>query len=110
MDWRIKETPWSNPSVPLILPSGLHKLNEHGEEIQMTVPDSDSGIVLRGQGKAQVNIWCWPVGSGEVYGYRMDKSMPAEVRAGPGAAQAAGAASRVASATDRQGSREARGA
>jgi hypothetical protein len=29
-----------------------------------------------------VNIWCWPVGSGEVHGYRTDRAMPAEVRAG----------------------------
>lgn len=48
----------------------------------MAVPDSDSGILLRGTGKSQVNIWCWPIGSGEVYGYRMDRSMPPEVRAG----------------------------
>ena len=33
-------------------------------------------------GKSQVNIWCWPIGSGEVYGYRMDAKMPPEVRAG----------------------------
>ena len=46
----------------------------------MVVPDSDSGIYLRGSSKAQINIWCWPIGSGELYGYRMDKSMPAEVR------------------------------
>ena len=80
VDWRIKETPWENPRVPIILPSGLHKLNEHGEEITITVPDSDSGIMLRGQGKSQVNIWCWPTGSGEVYGYRMDERMPPAVR------------------------------
>ena len=82
VDWRIKETPFLNRNVPIIKPDGTHKRNEKGEEIRTTVPDSDSGIFLRGQGKAQVNIWCWPVGSGEVYGYRMDKSMPAEVRAG----------------------------
>ncbi len=29
-----------------------------------------------------MNIWCWPIGSGEVYGYRMDEKMPASVRAG----------------------------
>lgn len=80
VDWRIKEVPWNNPNVPLILPSGLHKLNEKGEEIKMVVPDSDSGIILRGVGKCQANIWGWPIGSGEVYGYRMDKNMPAEVR------------------------------
>jgi hypothetical protein len=28
-----------------------------------------------------VNIWCWPIGSGEIYGYRTDMSLPAEVRA-----------------------------
>ena len=37
---------------------------------------------MRGQGKSQINILCWPIGSGEVYGYRMDKNMPATVRAG----------------------------
>ena len=42
----------------------------------------DSGIYLRGNDKSQVNIWCWPVGSGEVYGYRTDASQPAQVRAG----------------------------
>jgi hypothetical protein len=48
----------------------------------MKVPDSDSGIYLRGNSKSQVNIWCWPVGSGEVYGYRMDRNMPAKIRSG----------------------------
>lgn len=82
IDWRIKETPWNNPRVPLVLPSGLHKLNENGEPITMVVPDSDSGILLRGVGKCQANIWCWPIGSGEVYGYRMDENMPPDVRRG----------------------------
>lgn len=82
VDWRIKETPWKNPAVPLILPSGLHKLDEKGNEITMVVPDSDSGILLRGVGKCQANIWGWPIGSGEVYGYRTDKSMSPEVRRG----------------------------
>ena len=82
VEWRLKDTPYINPAVPLILPSGLHKKNAQGEEIRMAVPDADSGILLRGQGKSQVNIWNWPTGSGEVYGYRMDKAMPPAVRAG----------------------------
>jgi hypothetical protein len=82
IDWRIKETPWVNPRVPIVLPDGSHKKNENGEEIRIQVPDSDSGIFIRGQSKSQINIWCWPVGSGEVYGYRMDKNMPPAVRAG----------------------------
>ena len=82
VDWRIKETPYINPRVTIIKPDGTHKKGADGKEIRISVPDSDSGIFLRGQGKSQVNIWCWPIGSGEVYGYRMDRNMPPEVRAG----------------------------
>ena len=82
VDWRIKSTPYINPGVPIILPSGLHKKDADGKEIRTSVPDSDSGIYLRGHSKAQVNIWGWPIGSGEVYGYRMDDKMPPAVRAG----------------------------
>ena len=82
VEWRIKETPYINPNVPLIKPDGTHKKGVDGRDIRMAVPDSDSGILLRGTGRAQVNIWCWPIGSGEVYGIRMDEKMPAAVRAG----------------------------
>ena len=82
VDWRIKETPYINPRVPIIRGDGTHKKDAEGNEIRIDLPDSDSGILLRGQPKSQVNIWCWPIGSGEVYGYRMDKNMPPEVRAG----------------------------
>ena len=82
IEWRIKETPYVNPNVPIIRHDGTHKKGPDGREITIAVPDSDSGILLRGQGKSQVNIWCWPTGSGEVYGYRMDEKMPTAVRAG----------------------------
>ena len=82
IDWRIKSTPYINPAVPIIRFDGTHKKDASGREIRISVPDSDSGIYLRGSSKSQVNIWCWPIGSGEVYGYRTDSSMPAAVRAG----------------------------
>jgi len=82
VDWRIKETPFTNPNVHIVKPDGTSKLGLDGKPVLMAVPDSDSGIYLRGTDKAQVNIWCWPVGSGEVYGYRTDEKMPAAVRAG----------------------------
>jgi hypothetical protein len=81
LDWRIKETPYINPNVPYILPDGSHARDVHGKEIRLPLPDSDSGVILRGDVKYQVNIWCWPIGSGEMYGVRTDGSMPAEVRA-----------------------------
>ena len=82
LDWRIKATPFVNPNVYILKPDGGHKKDADGKDIKLAVPDSDSGIFLRGTSKAQVNIWAWPAGSGEVYGYRTDAAMPAEVRAG----------------------------
>jgi hypothetical protein len=82
VEWRIKSTPYVNPNVPIIRFDGTHKRDASGRDIRLAVPDSDSGIYLRGTSKAQVNIWCWPIGSGEVYGYRTDAQMPASVRAG----------------------------
>lgn len=82
LDWRIKDTPFVNPNVPIIRPDGTHQRNAQGETVRTSVPDADSGIYLRGTPKAQVNIWAWPIGSGEVYGYRMDAEMPADVVAG----------------------------
>jgi hypothetical protein len=82
LEWRIKETPYTNPNVPIIRHDGTHKKGSDGKEIRIPVPDSDSGIYLRGSSKSQINIWCWPIGSGEVYGYRMDAKMPPAVRAG----------------------------
>jgi len=82
LEWKIKETPFVNPNVMLIRPDGKPQRDEDGEIIRISMPDSDSGIYVRGSSKAQVNIWTWPVGSGEVWGYRTDENMPDEVRAG----------------------------
>jgi len=81
LDWRIKET-HGLYDVPTVLPDGTDKVGPDGKPVITKMPNADSGIYVRGTSKAQVNIWCWPIGSGEVYGYRMDKNMPAEVRAG----------------------------
>jgi hypothetical protein len=82
IDWRIKETPYTNPNVPYILPDGTHARDVHGKELRLALPDSDSGVYLRGSGRHQVNIWCWPIGSGEMYGLRTDPSTPPALRAG----------------------------
>ncbi len=66
-----------------------HPLRRHAQEGAGREGDQALGartptpaIFLRGSSKSQVNIWCWPTGSGEVYGYRMDEKMPTAVRAG----------------------------
>jgi hypothetical protein len=82
IDWRITDTPFISDRVRLIKPDGTYKLDADGNEIHITMPVSDSGIFLRGITKAQINIWDWPVGSGEVYGFRTDPNMPPEVVTG----------------------------
>lgn len=81
VDWRIKESPWLNHAAKVILPDGSYKKDASGEDALVTVPNADSGVFLRGQHKSQVNIWCWPVGSGELWGYRTDPDFSAEVHA-----------------------------
>ena len=81
LDWRIKEAPFINKNVYYILPDGTHAKDIHGKDIRMALPDSDSGVFLRGDGFFQVNIWCWPIGSGEMYSVRMDRKTPPDVRA-----------------------------
>ena len=82
IDWRIKDTPYTNPNVPYVLPDGTQARDVKGKELRFPLPDSDSGVILRGDVKNQVNIWCWPIGSGEFYGYRTDPNMPPAVKAG----------------------------
>ena len=82
VDWRITDTPCETYKVPIVMPDGHDKLGPDGKPIKITMPTADSGVLLRGKEKSQVNIWCWPVGSGEVYGYRIDKNSSPEVRAG----------------------------
>ncbi len=81
VDWRIKETPYTNPRARKILPDGSEEPGPDGQPLSLAIPDSDSGILLGGDPKYQVNIWCWPVGSGEMYGIRTDRARPAELRA-----------------------------
>jgi hypothetical protein len=81
IDWRLKQTTGLF-SMPVVLADGTHQRDEEGNEIRIERPNADSGIYLRGNSKSQVNIWCWPIGSGEVYGYRMDGDLSPEVRAG----------------------------
>ena len=81
VSWR-----WIGPSQgttqrPIIDPDGSNRTDADGRVVTVEIEERDSGIYLRGNSKSQVNIWEWPAGSGEVYGYRTDGRMPPETRA-----------------------------
>jgi hypothetical protein len=81
VDWRLKTEPGLKHEVPFIGPDGAAVKGPDGKPRMAEIDDVDSGIYLRGSPKSQVNIWLWPVGSGEVWGYRTDPKQPAAVRA-----------------------------
>ena len=81
VDWRL---PAASQEIarPVLGADGTNAKDDRGKERTVLVKDAgDSGIYMRGSTKAQVNIWCWPCGSGEVYGFRTDPATDAAKRA-----------------------------
>jgi len=79
VEWRFKGYGDHLFPLPTILPSGEYLRDENGKIVEPLGPNSDSGILLKGVG--QTNLWCWSVGSGELWSVRNNQSLPAEVRA-----------------------------
>lgn len=80
VEWRFKGYGDHLFPLPAILPNGDYLRDENGEIIEPLGPNSDSGILLKDVG--QTNLWCWSVGSGELWSVRNNQSLPDEVRAG----------------------------
>lgn len=80
-DWKFI-TPAKKKMVNKIAPNGEEPiLGADGKPEQIEVEEpADSGIYLRGSSKAQVNIWVRPIGSGDIRGYRVDKTLPMDIR------------------------------
>lgn len=82
VDWRLPGPPVPKPRA-VVLPNGDEAVGADGKPKTVIIPYAgDSGILIRGSGKAQINITCNTVGSGELYGYRTDKTLPDSIRAG----------------------------
>jgi len=80
VEWRFKRTSGLYP-MPTILPDGSLKTDTDGNVIKTPTPNADSGILLRGTTGGQANLWCWPVGSGELWSVRNNKDLAPELRA-----------------------------
>lgn len=79
IEWRFKGYGDQLYPMPTILPDGSYAKYENGEIIKPLGNNADSGILLKGAGQA--NLWCWSVGSGELWSVRNNQDLPAEVRA-----------------------------
>ncbi len=81
-DWRLPGKP-APRARPVVQPSGDEARDAAGKIVTKAIPYAgDSGILLRGWEKAQVNITCNTIGSGELYGFRVDPAMPPATRSG----------------------------
>ena len=80
VEWRFKKTSGLYP-MPIIEADGSYKTDSDGNVIEVPTPNADSGILLRGQSGGQANLWCWPIGSGELWSVRYNKSLAPEIRA-----------------------------
>ena len=80
VEWRFTRTSRLYP-MPTILPDGSLKTDADGKVITTPTPNTDSGILLRGTTGGQANLWCWPIGSGELWSVRKNMNVAPEVRA-----------------------------
>jgi hypothetical protein len=81
VDWRLPNKPVKK-SYPVVLASGDDKLDDKGQPVLAEIEDAgNTGVFLRGSEDAQLNICCYPVGSGEITAFRKNKELSAEVRA-----------------------------
>ena len=80
VEWRFKGYGDHLFPLPTILPDGSLMKDADGEVVKPLRPNSDSGILLKGVGQA--NLWCWSVGSGELWSVRNNQDLAPEIRAG----------------------------
>ncbi len=79
-DWRLAGEP-TRQRKKAFTEDGRLRRDQSGKPVRREILHAgDSGIYLRGEKKAQVNIWSQRIGSGGIYGYHTDKELSAEVR------------------------------
>ncbi|HEX5471354.1 MAG TPA: DUF1080 domain-containing protein [Lacipirellulaceae bacterium] len=81
-EWRLPAKPKMKPT-PIVLFNGdflMQEKNKNKRETRPHLDAGDSGLLFRGVLKCQANIWSQELGSGEINGYRTDKSMSQRVR------------------------------
>ena len=79
-DWRLTGKPVSKP-MNAFTEDGLIRRDDRGRPVRHEILHAgDSGVILRGDQQAQVNIWSQPMGSGDINPYHKDAKLPPDVR------------------------------
>ena len=69
LDWRFKRTAGPPYNAKIFDQNGNQKVDADGKPLTRPIKNADSGIFVRGSGKSQVNLWCWPCGSGQLWAF-----------------------------------------
>ncbi len=83
-EWRLPREPVMK-GHPVVLYNGDFLMQEDNPKKRVTRPHldaGDSGFYFRGDKRCQANIWSQAMGSGEINGYRTDKTVAPETRRG----------------------------
>ena len=73
LDWRFKRTAGPHYNAKIFDQNGNQKMDADGKPMTRPIKNADSGIFVRGSGKSQVNLWCWPCGSGQLWAFHTSK-------------------------------------
>jgi hypothetical protein len=68
-EWRFKKTVGDYYNAKVFNHDGTQKVDADGKPMTVPIKNADSGIYVRGTGASQVNLWCWPCGSGQLWNY-----------------------------------------
>jgi hypothetical protein len=65
VEWRLKQEVEMHPPEGLLLHHGIYCASEDGQVIEVPLPNTESGVLLRGADRGQVNLWRLWTGSPE---------------------------------------------
>ncbi len=67
LEWRFKRTTGDPYNAKVFNPDGTQKVDADGNPMTVPIANADSGIYTRGEPNSQINLWCWPCGSGQIW-------------------------------------------
>ncbi len=79
-EWRFSSPPEMKEHRVLNPEQGWVRTSDGKYAKERYMSAGDSGIYLRGTSQLQINLWCHPMGSGQVHAFMIDTNLPLALR------------------------------
>ena len=79
-EWRFSSPPEMKEHRALNPEQGWVRTSDGKYAKERYMSAGDSGIYLRGTSQLQINLWCHPMGSGQVHAFMIDTNLPLALR------------------------------